>query len=227
MDYTQRYKTFVPQQSFSQEGEDLILCKLLAAPGGRVLRGGHYVDVGCHHPVRYSNTHLLHQRFGWSGMNIDPNPGVKEVFDELRPGDVNLEMGIAGHPGTMELHLFDEPAVNTFSNSYATQVNSWNTRECLGTRMVTVDTLDHVLETHLPGVQIDVLNVDVEDMELEVLSSNDWSRHRPRLVLVEILETNLDNLPLNPVHLLLQRSGYELCAKTFSTGIYREIQGKE
>ena len=31
---------------------------------------GFYVDVGCFHPKKHSNTYLLYKR-GWSGINID------------------------------------------------------------------------------------------------------------------------------------------------------------
>jgi hypothetical protein len=54
---------------------------------------GFYIDVGAHHPFRYSNTHMLYRR-GWRGINIDPIPGAKIAFDRFRPGDINLEMGV-------------------------------------------------------------------------------------------------------------------------------------
>ena len=50
---------------YSQFGEDTILRELLGKK-----RGGVYVDVGCYHPRKFSNTYLLHRR-GWSGVNID------------------------------------------------------------------------------------------------------------------------------------------------------------
>src|SRR5690348_6482057 len=51
-------------RSYSQEGEDLILARLLEnTPSGL------YVDIGAHHPFRFSNTRLLYER-GWHGINI-------------------------------------------------------------------------------------------------------------------------------------------------------------
>ena len=63
---------------FSQEGEDGVLDRLF---GGKP--HGFYVDVGSHHPQRYSNTYLFYLR-GWHGINIDPLPGTKIRFDLLR-----------------------------------------------------------------------------------------------------------------------------------------------
>src|SRR5215510_10661697 len=60
--------------SFSQQGEDLILARLFEGQ-----RRGFYVDVGAHHPRRFSNTFLLYRR-GWRGLNIDAAPGSMRLF---------------------------------------------------------------------------------------------------------------------------------------------------
>ncbi len=53
--------------SFSQEGEDRILAALLGLREAR--KPGFYVDVGAHHPERFSNTLIFYNR-GWRGINI-------------------------------------------------------------------------------------------------------------------------------------------------------------
>ena len=57
------FKTLWPFGSlcYSQEGEDMILSKIF---GGQ--KSGFYVDVGAHHPLRFSNTYLFYLR-GWGG----------------------------------------------------------------------------------------------------------------------------------------------------------------
>ena len=57
--------------SFSQEAEDLVLSELAQF---NKCYDGLYVDVGAHHPLRFSNTAIYHQR-GWRGVNIDATPG--------------------------------------------------------------------------------------------------------------------------------------------------------
>jgi hypothetical protein len=42
---------------------------------------GFYVDVGAHHPRRYSNTNYFYKR-GWKGINIEPNPDALRIFDD-------------------------------------------------------------------------------------------------------------------------------------------------
>lgn len=77
------------QLSFSQEGEDLILQRLLADRPP-----GFFVDVGAYHPIRFSNTYVLYRQ-GWRGINIDATPGAMRLFSEVRSEDINLEAFVA------------------------------------------------------------------------------------------------------------------------------------
>jgi hypothetical protein len=51
--------------SWSQGGEDLALLHAILGK-----RDGLYIDVGAHHPSRFSVTRHLYQ-MGWSGVNVD------------------------------------------------------------------------------------------------------------------------------------------------------------
>ena len=52
-----------------------------------------FIDVGAHHPMRFSNTYLFYKK-KWKGINIDPLPGSMKLFNKLRPRDINLELGV-------------------------------------------------------------------------------------------------------------------------------------
>src|SRR5829696_7661265 len=77
------------RKSYSQEGEDLILERIFLEQ-----KKGFYVDVGAHHPKRFSNTFLFY-KLGWFGINIDAMPGSMSAFESARPRDINLEVAIA------------------------------------------------------------------------------------------------------------------------------------
>ena len=66
------------EKSWSQEGEDMILLRFF-----EYRRDGFYVDVGAHHPRRFSNTCALYRR-GWHGINIDATPGAMQAFRRER-----------------------------------------------------------------------------------------------------------------------------------------------
>ncbi len=203
------------QESYAQEGEDRILRRLFE---GR--RGGFYVDVGAHHPLRFSNTHIFYAS-GWSGVNIDAAPGSMALFLQLRPRDINLELAVGAPGPPRTLHIFDDQALNTFDPAQAAAYRASGYR-VVNTAPVAVRPLGAILGEHVPpGRPIDFLSVDVEGLDLEVLGSNDWARFRPAVVLVETLGLDLEDALASPVARLLAEAGYRLCAKTPNTSIFR------
>jgi FkbM family methyltransferase len=204
-------------KSYSQEGEDMILRRIFESQ-----HNGFYVDVGAHHPKRFSNTYFFYKR-GWRGINIDAMPGSMAPFRKFRPRDINVQCGVGLIAGTLEYHVFSNPALNTFSKSLIDE----RTRPPYGIkplRTVPVDVkpLATVLEEHLQtGQAIDFLTVDVEGMDLQVLRSNDWQQHRPGYVLVEVLGSSLELIKQDPVSQFMVDVGYEIYAKCVHTVFFR------
>ena len=57
-------------------------------------KNGFYVDVGCYHPIHRNNTHLLHMQ-NWSGVNIDTSKFSIDLFNFMRPKDLNYNCAIS------------------------------------------------------------------------------------------------------------------------------------
>lgn len=203
------------KESYAQEAEDLILQRLFEEH-----KGGFYVDIGAHHPFRFSNTQLLYRR-GWSGINIDAMPGSMELFNLFRRRDINLELGISKTEGELKYHMFQHPALNTFSEDMAQE------REGHGAKVqkvISVKTipLAKLLEEHLPeGMDIDFMNVDVEGMDLEVLKTNDWDRYKPKVIIAESIGASLEEIGSDPVYIFLKSKGYSIYAKSVNSVIYK------
>ncbi len=211
-----RYWKGYARLSYSQEGEDLILLRYFEGK-----RRGFYVDVGAHHPLRFSNTHVFYEQ-GWSGLNIDAMPGSMEPFRKVRPRDINLEVAVAAEPGELTYFMFEEPAVNTLDpNVSAERVRSGN--KLLKRCSVRAERFATILERHLPaGQAIDFLSIDVEGLDYEVLASNDWSRFRPEMILVECYGSERGELLGGSAAQLLAEHGYEYFAKTVNTVFFRD-----
>ncbi|HUP74918.1 MAG TPA: FkbM family methyltransferase [Acidimicrobiales bacterium] len=190
---------------FSQEGEDVILLRLLEHDPV-----GTYVDVGAHHPARFSNTRLLYDR-GWSGLNIDALPGSMAAFRKARRRDVSVEAGVGREPGIASYWQFVEPALSTFDEAVA-ESRIADGHGLLQRVDLPVDTLSHLIAEHLPGRAVDLLTVDVEGRDLDVLESLDWERYRPRVVVVES-ELEICDFSSGPAALLTSQ-GYSLYAAT-------------
>lgn len=214
-----RLREYLPlgsRLSYSQEGEDLLLERFFAADAGRT---GFFVDVGAHHPTRYSNTYRFYRR-GWRGINIDALPGSKRLFDRRRPRDINIECGIATARGTLEYFRFNDPALSTFSAEEAAR-KSLPPYYVVSRIELPVAPLAEMLELHLPqGQQIDFMSIDVEGFDDEVVASNDWHRFSPRLVLLEMLGIPYEDVTKQPAARLLSGFGYAPVAKTYNTVVF-------
>lgn len=99
-------------KSYSQEGEDLVLARIFEEL--RITKG-FFVDIGAHHPARFSNTNYFYRR-GWRGINVDALPGTKKLFQRKRPRDITIECGVGSQEGVLKYFVFNEPALNTFQN---------------------------------------------------------------------------------------------------------------
>lgn len=202
---------------FSQEGEDIVLQRIFE---GRT--EGHYVDVGSHHPRRFSNTCLFYQQ-GWCGINIEPNPDSIQLFRRERDRDVNLQIGVSDVAGTLTYIVFDEPALNTFDAKLAAERERTTKYRIVNRIDVQVARLQDLLDKHLkPEWHIDFMSIDVEGYDLQVLQSNDWSKYRPTYLLVECLESGLSSISDEPIHRFLSERGYTLYAKTVNTLFYQD-----
>lgn len=204
---------------YAQEGEDMILRRIYEHRPS-----GFFVDVGAHHPRRFSNTFLFYKR-GWRGINIDAAHGSMSLFRRLRPRDVNVEAAVANDSTELSFHVFQEPALNSFDADLS-RARSAN-HSMLDQRLIATTTLARLLAAHLPvGQKVDFMSVDVEGLELAVLRSNDWGACRPDYVLVEQMGRTVAALQREPLHQYMVTQGYELFAKTVNTSIY-QIAGLE
>ena len=207
-------------RSYSQEGEDLILNRLF-----RKKRNGFYVDIGAHHPYQYSNTYMFYKR-GWRGINIDAMPGSMKLFNELRPEDINIELGAGEKKDTFTFYIFDEPALNTFSKAEADKKAALSGYNLIGTKAVEVWPIAEILDKYLPSNQaIDFLSIDVEGKDMEVLKSNDWERYRPTYLLVEDTERiDIERIIAeSELYKYLTDLDYRFTAKLFNTLFFEAL----
>ena len=184
--------------------------------GEQEVSAGYFVDIGAHHPVRFSNTYYFYRR-GWRGINVDALPGTKKLFQRMRPRDITIECGVGSCEGVLKYFLFNEPALNTFSEQEAKKKEHRPYR-IVNTLQIPVVTLKQILDEYLPGgTKIDFLTIDAEGFDHEIISSNDWSLYRPRVVLVELLNTDMQNLAMHPTAQILYRHNYRAMSKTLNT----------
>lgn len=203
--------------SYSQEGEDRVLARFLETN-----ENGFYVDVGAHHPQRFSNTYYFYLS-GWSGINIDAMPGSMDEFKKLRPRDINLEAAISNTRENLTYYEFNETALNGFSKTLSEQRDGLRDYQIIATHQMVTRPLTEILDKYLPnGKSIDFMSIDVEGLDLQVLKSNNWVKYRPKFILVESLQVNesIDALKDSDIDSYMTSCGYYLCAKLFNTAFF-------
>ena len=208
---------FYGQKSYAQEGEDLALMRLIDDG-----KPGFYIEVGCHHPFRFSNTYAFYKR-GWRGICIDPLPGTAAKFAKWRPRDIAVECAVAEKESILTYHMYNEPALNTFDYDLTLSRRSTSPQyDVIEKRSVAVRPLRAILSDlrDLIPNQISFFSVDVEGLDLEVLQSNDWDQFRPSAIVAESLSTEMRRFEDDPVAVLLAGLRYRPVCKTGNSVIY-------
>lgn len=202
-------------KSYSQEGEDMILRRIFEKQ-----KTGFYVDVGAHHPKRFSNTYYFYKK-GWRGINIDAMPGSMKFFQKIRARDINLEVAISNKKQELTYYMFNEPALNSFSKPLSKERDGKEEYKVYKEIKIKTLTLEEILDNYLPkDIKIDFLSIDVEGLDFQVLKSNNWYKYKPYVILIEALDFSFDNPRNSKICRFLIGKKYHLLAKTFNTLIF-------
>jgi hypothetical protein len=173
---------FYGDKSFSQCSEDLAVINMLSDLGheGPV----NYIDIGCFHPIKYSNT-FYHYLRGGSGVVVDMNKEYKEEFQRLRPRDKFVTALVSNSKNELFVRCHNMPNDRI--------VDSANKQEG---KTMQPKPLAEILDEHWPEKQkISFLDIDCEGHETQVLRSNNWDKYRPIIIIVEgFSKTDLSNL---------------------------------
>jgi FkbM family methyltransferase len=198
--------------SWSQFGEDAHLLGIyqrLRYRRGIDVTSGVIVDVGAHKPIKWSNTYSFFQR-GWRTISIDPAPGSMQIFDKVRPTDTNLEVAIGPERGESTFFMFSNPSVFNTMDEAAAVAYAQKSGRAFRRVPIKVERLQDILEKHLGRDPFEILSIDAEGYDIEILRSNDFTRFRPRLILIEVHDVTLESLPNNSIVQFLRERDYQL-----------------
>jgi len=193
-------------KTYSQFGEDLILLNVFYKLG---IKKGKYFDVGAHHPFNISNTALLYER-GWRGVCVEANPNHILAFEDARPEDNILNVGVGCSIGTAPFYMIDGySGRNSFDftkvSDFIDKHQQFSIREVKEIPVVTIDSLFNSL--YVP----DLLCIDIEGLDYSVLLSMET---RPKVICVE------NEGQIQDFDDLLKGMGYDKIFNTVANGIY-------
>ncbi|MFD2524094.1 FkbM family methyltransferase [Emticicia soli] len=211
--FVRRYIFKFGKINFSQTGEEIVIQWIL-----KDIKQGFYLDVGCHHPYKISNTFQLYLN-GWHGIAIDANPTLIEKWKRKRKNDIPLVAAISDEEKEVTFYEFKESEVNTMDEG---MVQEWKQKfNYRSERKLTTQTLTSILDKYLPENQkIDLLTVDVEGNDFNVIKSIDLNKYRPKLIVVEIHGFDLSNIEENEIYQYLITQKYTLVSFATMNGYF-------
>ena len=203
-----KHKYFIKKESYSMDGEDLFLNNYF-----KDKTNGFYVDVGCYHPIHRNNTYLLYKK-GWHGVNIDIQKFSIDLFNHLRPKDLNYNFAVSNKNEIVEMFYQKKLSqLSTIEEKQSLKVFQGDIKKL----KIQSLTLDSILEkTNSNNIKLDLLDIDVEGADLKVLEGFSIQKFKPELVCVEIHEKEIKK---SKIHDYLNNSNYEL----IWSGIYSHI----
>ena len=180
-------------------------------------KNGFYVDVGCYHPIHRNNTHLLHKQ-NWSGINIDTSQFSIDLFNYMRPKDLNYNCAISDKNENIKLFYQKELSqLSTTEKGQAESVFQGNIKE----KEMQAFTLDEVLNRdRYKKSKIDFLDIDVEGADLKVLKGLSFDKFKPELICIEIHEKEVE---LSEIYKFLVDKKYELIWSGVFSHIFKSI----
>ncbi len=199
-------KTFLTRKvrrHYSQFGEDVVLGDWIV----KSKRDGFYVDVGCYHPSKFSNTCMLHKR-GWSGINIDMDEIKVKSFELARPNDVNVHAAVSDREEAVTVYNFNRYGLGSTIDPEVAAKTPLPVKS--KTEMTTRTLTDIIDASRFRDRPIDLLTIDAEGHDFAVIRSLDMTRYKPKILLTETHLTDLAAILELPMHHYLEDEGYRL-----------------
>ncbi len=210
------YKAFIspskPKRSYSQYSEDLIIQSYF--PRGK--RNGHYVDVGCHHPRRGSNSYGLYKK-GWSGILIDLEECKVKANQMARRRDQVVLAAVSDKEEWLDIYSDKKYSTNTTIKRQDDQ----NEKSFIG--RIKTQTLTKILEENHFPTHFELLSIDVEGVDFEVLKGLDLKIYQPQIICIENWKalSGVDAILGSETHQYLIKQNYQLIALTGLSTIYK------
>jgi FkbM family methyltransferase len=185
-----------------------------------------YVELGALDGVRYSNTKLLEDSFGWTGILIEANPIAFENLTKQRPRNHLVNACISDSTEPLIFDYFENEHLAAVSSPRQTRTaaiektyythnpeNTWLNQQlsCLKSIEIECKTLGDTCRNS-PFREFAFLSLDVEGHELNVLKSHDWS-----IIFDLILVEENDNTEIEP---FLGLRGYTRNAAIANNSVY-------
>lgn len=167
-------------QSRSQILQDLWVCFELGEK-----RNGFFVEFGATNGLKNSNTWLLENAFGWTGILAEPNPVWHSELKANRTSHIETQCVYAKSGEVVPFIATDDTDPELSGIANFSESDHFASVRRRGTIIeVPTISLDDLLDKFSAPRTIDYMSIDTEGSELNILSSYSF-KHQFRLISVE------------------------------------------
>jgi FkbM family methyltransferase len=185
----------------------------------RFKQSGTFIEIGACDGLAISNTYLLEQKFGWTGVLVEPDVvWHKDLFQNRNTGIETLAAWSHSNHEISFVRRYDAQTshIKEAENIFLVEGVAEETK-------VKTISLNDLIDKHFSNSDIDFLSIDTEGSEYEILSSVDFSRIKFNFICVE---HNYDSDKRERISKLLLGNGYQVILKdlTFVDDWYVPIE---
>lgn len=159
--------------------------------------GGFFVEVGAHDGHFASNSYGL-VNAGWSGIQIEPIPNLASKLRSTAAtakGKIIVHEGAVAATGVGQVVLTLGDTLTSANPLRVREYKNFNwSRRWISEEKITVParSLTEILDLHNSPTDLEVLMIDVEGFERDVMSSFDFEKYRPQMLIIELSDFHPD-----------------------------------
>lgn len=172
---------------------------------------GFFVEFGAGDGIDASNTYLLEDQYGWSGIVAEPNPIHHQMLKQNRRCYVSTMCIAASSNQLVSFVQTNDPIYATIEKYASNDMHAASRRHGAKIEVETLSLMDLLIAAEAPQ-KIDYLSIDTEGSELEILTSFDFDAYNITIITVEHNFTQ----QRESIYELLRDKGYERKFTEFS-----------
>lgn len=135
--------------------------------------GLRYLEIGAYDPYQWSNTAVLRDSFGWTGISVDPSEYCMSQFERAGLRDSFLNVAIGDQNGKGEM---------VGEGAFATA--KYITHDLEKRQQSTISFITPLDLVQISG-SVDYLSLDIEGQELTIIQSWPFDICRPKFLTIE------------------------------------------